>query len=81
MYRPIVKLNTNVCKVCMKVFANEKSMKDHIFSRRVNYEEHTKFKNEIIFARFGNAKLECPVWRNKIFRILQNIPNGELIQL
>lgn len=27
MYRPIVRLNTNVCKICKRNFNNEKSLK------------------------------------------------------
>src|SRR3989344_5717143 len=70
MYRPIVRLNTNVCKVCKRTFNNEKSLKDHIFNIRVNDKKHILYKKEIIFMRFKNANLKCPVCEQKIFRLI-----------
>ncbi len=72
MYRPIVRLYTSTCKVCKKIFKNEKSMKDHIFNKRVNDVEHIKYKNEIRELRFINAKLKCPVCEQKLFRTIGN---------
>jgi len=71
MYRPIVKLNTNTCKVCKKVFKNEKSMKDHIFNNRIKDVSHMEYRNEIIKLRFAKAKLTCPVCEQKVFRCMR----------
>ena len=68
MYRPIVKLNTNSCRVCKRIFKSEKALKDHIFNRRVNDKRHILFKKQIISMRFENAKIQCPVCKQKMFR-------------
>lgn len=68
MYRPIVKLNTNVCEVCYRKFKNEKSLKDHIFNRRVSDTKHALLKERIRKKRFENAKLLCPICKQKCFR-------------
>ena len=72
MYKPIIKLNTNICRVCDKIFYDEKCLKYHIFNRRINDFKHVKFKNEIREKIFENAKLFCPVCNQKIFRATGN---------
>lgn len=78
MYTPIIRLNTNTCKICNKTFKNEKALKDHIFNRRVNDEAHILFKEEIRNKRFENAKLICPVCQQKIFKNIKTHFNGNL---
>src|SRR3989344_2760951 len=70
MYNPIVRLNTNVCKVCKRSFKNEKALKDHIFNKRVNDKKHMLFKKQIRLMRFESAKLKCPICKQKIFRLM-----------
>ena len=36
MYNPIVRLNTNVCKVCKRSFKNEKALKEAIVKLMTN---------------------------------------------
>ena len=72
MYNPVVRLHTNVCKVCMRIFKNEKALKDHLFNRRVNDKKHLQFKEEIRSMRFQGAKVTCPVCSRKIFRAIGN---------
>ena len=71
MYRPIIRLNTNTCKVCKRVFKSEKALKDHLFNKRVKDNNHVLFKEEVIKKRFENAKLECPVCKQKIFKCMK----------
>lgn len=70
MYRPIVRLNTNACKVCKRVFKSEKALKDHIFNNRIDDKKHILFKKQIKLMGFENAKLQCPVCKQKIFRLM-----------
>lgn len=70
MYRPFIRLNTNICKICKRTFKSEKALKDHIFNKGVNDKYHISFKKQIRLMRFKDAKLRCPICEQKIFRAI-----------
>jgi hypothetical protein len=74
MYRPIiVKLNTNICNVCNKVFKSEKALKDRIFHKRINDKKYLSFKEKIRKKRFENSKLIYLICKQKVRKIGKEI--------